>query len=182
MNENKTQKRTDFTELQIIRKHAREGVEQGAVTQGYKGDREAVIRLLNEALATELVCMLRYRRHYFMARGIHSEFVAKEFLAHSVQEQGHADKIAQRIVQLGGNPDFNPEGLIERSHAKYIEGETLIDMVKENLVEERVAIDSYSEMIRYIGSKDPTTRRMLEEILEMEEEHANDLAAFLPGL
>jgi bacterioferritin len=138
-----------------------------------------VIKVLNEALATEIVCVLRYRRHYFMASGIHAESVAAEFLQHSNEEQGHADQIAQRIVQLGGEPNFNPEGLLTRSHAEYEEGDTLINMIKEDLVAERIAIDSYREIIQYLGNDDPTTRRMMEGILAMEEEHADDLVSLL---
>ena len=138
-----------------------------------------MIKVLNEALATEIVCVLRYRRHYFMASGIHAESVAAEFLQHSNEEQGHADQIAQRIVQLGGEPNFNPEGLLTRSHAEYEEGDTLINMIKEDLVAERIAIDSYREIIQYLGNDDPTTRRMMEGILAMEEEHADDLVSLL---
>ena len=154
-------------------------MENGAVTQGYSADRETVVKLLNEALATELVCVLRYKRHYFMASGIHAEGVAAEFLEHANDEQGHADQIAQRIVQLKGEPNFNPEGLLMRSHAEYVEGDSLIDMIKEDLVAERIAIDSYREMITYFGNDDPTSRRMLEGILAVEEEHADDLVSLL---
>ena len=141
-----------------------------------------MIKLLNEALATEIVCVLRYKRHYFMAQGIHAEPIAAEFLQHANEEQGHADQIAERIIQLGGAPNFNPDGLLMRSHSEYVEGHTLIDMIKEDLVAERVAIDSYTEMIRYIGENDITTRRMLESILAVEEEHAEDLASFLADM
>jgi len=168
-----------FTDVQELRRRARTHIESGAVTQGYQGDRETILRLLNDALATEIVCVLRYRSHYYLARGIHYEAVAKEFWDHSNEEQGHADELAERIVQLGGKPNFHPEGLLSRSHAEYIEGSTLEEMIKENLIAERIAIDSYGEMIRYIGDKDPTTRRMLEGILETEEQHADDLAEFL---
>jgi bacterioferritin len=154
-------------------------MENGAVTQGYSADRETVVKLLNEALATEIVCVLRYKRHYFMASGIHAEGVAAEFLEHANDEQGHADQIAQRIVQLKGEPNFNPEGLLMRSHAEYVEGDSLIDMIKEDLVAERIAIDSYREMITYFGNDDPTSRRMLEGILAVEEEHADDLVSLL---
>src|SRR5882672_3362782 len=171
-----------LTDVKTLRERARKHIEQGAVTEGYSADRETVIKVLNEALATEIVCVLRYRRHYFMASGIHAEGVAAEFLQHSNDEQGHADQIAQRIVQLGGAPNFSPEGLLTRSHAEYVEGETLIDMIKEDLVAERIAIDSYREMIAYVGNDDPTTRRMMEGILAMEEEHANDLVSLLEGL
>ncbi len=152
------------------------------MTEGYSADRETVNKLLNEALATEIVCVLRYKRHYFMASGIHAEGVAAEFLQHANEEQAHADQIAQRIVQLGGAPNFNPEGLLTRSHAEYIEGETLTDMIKEDLVAERIAIDSYRDMINYLGNDDPTTRRMMEGILAMEEEHADDLVNLLEDL
>ena len=168
-----------LTDIKTLRERARQHIENGAVTQGYSADRETVIKLLNEALATEIVCTLRYRRHYFMASGINAESVASEFLQHSNEEQGHADQIAQRIVQLQGEPNFNPDGLLTRSHAEYVEGTTLIDMIKEDLVAERIAIDSYREMITYFGNDDPTSRRMLEGILAVEEEHADDLVSML---
>jgi bacterioferritin len=168
-----------LTDIQTLRKRAREHMEQGAITPGYGADRDTVVKLLNEALATELVCVLRYKRHFFMASGINAQSVAAEFLEHANEEQAHADEIAQRIVQLGGEPDFSPEGLATRSHAEYVEGEHLIDMIRENLVAERIAIDSYREMITYLGSKDSTTRRMLEGILAMEEQHADDLVGLL---
>ena len=171
-----------LTDVQEIRRRAREHIEQGAVTGGYRGDRETVVRLLNEALATEIVCVLRYRRHYFMAQGVHADPIAAEFLQHANEEQGHADQLAARIVQLGGEPNFSPEGLLTRSHSEYVEGNTLVEMLREDLVAERVAIDSYSEMIRYVGDDDITTRRMLEQILAVEEEHADDLASFLADL
>ena len=168
-----------LTDIKTLRERARQHIENGAVTQGYSADRETVIKLLNEALATEIVCVLRYRRHYFMAAGINAESVAAEFLQHSNEEQGHADQISQRIVQLQGEPNFNPEGLLTRSHAEYVEGTSLTDMIKEDLVAERIAIDSYREMINYLGSDDPTTRRMMEDILAVEEEHADDLVNML---
>ncbi len=171
-----------LTDVQELRRRARQHIEQGPVTEGYRADRETVNKLLNEALATELVCVLRYRRHYFMASGIHAQAVADEFLQHANEEQGHADQIAARIVQLGGAPNFSPEGLAMRSHAEYVEGETLLDMIKEDLVAERVAIDSYGDMIRYLGDDDPTTRRMLEGILAVEEEHADDLRTLIESL
>ena len=171
-----------LSDIQELRRRARTHIEQGAVTPGYGADRETVLRLLNEALATEIVCVLRYKRHYFMARGIHAQAVAAEFLEHANEEQAHGDQIAERITQIGGAPNFNPEGLLTRSHAEYVEGETLLDMIKEDLVAERIAIDSYSEMVRYIGEGDPTTRRMLEGILANEEEHADDLANLLTAL
>lgn len=175
-------KKDFLTDIKTIRERARKHIEQGAITEGYRADRDTVIKLLNEALATEIVCVLRYKRHYFMAQGIHADPVAQEFLQHANEEQVHADQIAQRITQLGGDPNFSPEGLTTRSHAEYVEGDSLIDMVKEDLVAERIAIDSYSEMIAFIGDKDSTTRRMLEGILAMEEEHANDLASILATL
>ena len=168
-----------LTDIKTLRDRARKHIENGAVTEGYSADRETVIKLLNEALATEIVCVLRYRRHYFMATGINAESVAAEFLQHSNEEQGHADEIAQRIVQLKGEPNFNPDGLLTRSHAEYQEGTSLVDMIKEDLVAERIAIDSYREMITYFGNDDPTSRRMLEGILAMEEEHADDLVNLL---
>jgi bacterioferritin len=175
-------KKPFLTDIKTLRKRARQHIEQGAVTEGYSADRKTVVKLMNEALATEIVCVLRYKRHYFMASGIHAEGVAAEFLQHANEEQGHADLIAQRIVQLGGAPNFSPEGLLTRSHAEYVEGETLTDMIKENLVAERIAIDSYRDMINYLGNDDPTTRRMLEGILAMEEEHADDLVSLLSEL
>jgi bacterioferritin len=168
-----------LTDIKTLRERARKHIEQGAVTEGYSADRETVVKILNEALATEIVCVLRYKRHYFMATGIHAEGVAAEFLEHANDEQGHADEIAARIVQLGGAPNFSPEGLLTRSHAEYVEGETLQDMIKEDLVAERIAIDSYREMITYLGNDDPTSRRMLEGILAVEEEHADDLVNLL---
>ena len=154
-------------------------MDQGAVTPGYKADREKVVQVLNEALATEIVCVLRYKRHFFMASGINAQSVAPEFLQHANEEQVHADQIAQRIVQLGGEPNLSPEGMLTRSHSEYVEGDSLVDMIKEDLVAERVAIDSYREIIAYLANNDPTTRRMLEGILAMEEEHAEDLVSLL---
>ena len=171
-----------LTDIKTLRERARQHIEQGAITEGYKVDLGTAIKILNEALATEIVCVLRYKRHYYMASGIHSEAVAAEFLQHANEEQGHADEIAARIVQLGGAPDLNPDGLTSRSHAEYVEGETLIDMIKEDLVAERSAIDSYREMIKYFGTDDSTSRRMLEGILAMEEEHADDLVSMLSEL
>ena len=167
---------SDVTEL---RQRARKQIEEGAVTPGYKADRENVIRLLNIALATEIVCVLRYKRHYFMATGIHAQPVADEFLQHATEEQVHADQLSVRIRQLGGAPNLNPEGLLSRSHTEYTEGENLTEMIRENLIAERIAIESYSEVIRYIGNDDPTTRRVLEVILAQEEEHADDMADLL---
>lgn len=168
-----------LTDIKTLRARARQHIEQGAVTPGYTADRQSILRLLNEALATEIVCVLRYKRHYYMAQGIHAEAVAAEFLQHAGEEQGHADSLANRIVQLGGQPNFNPDGLTSRSHAEYIEGESLRDMLKEDLIAERIAIDSYREMINYIGKDDSTTRRLLEDILAVEEEHADDLQSLL---
>lgn len=171
-----------LTDIKTLRERARQHIEDGAVTEGYSADRETAVKILNEALATEIVCVLRYRRHYFMASGIHAEGVAAEFLQHSNEEQVHADEIAARIVQLNGAPDFNPAGLLTKSHAEYVEGDTLLDMIKEDLVAERIAIDSYREMIQYFGNDDPTSRRMLEGILAMEEEHADDLVSLLENI
>lgn len=179
---NESNAQPSLSDIQTLRKRARQHIEGGAVTSGYAADRETVIKLLNEALATEIVCMLRYKRHYFMATGIHAEPVAAEFLEHANEELLHADRIAGRIVQLRGEPNFSPDGLSTRSHAEYVEGDSLKQMIKEDLVAERVAIESYREMIAYIAEKDTTTRRMLEEILASEEEHADDLASLLAGL
>lgn len=166
-------------DISFLRKKAREHIERGPITDTYGADRERVIAVLNEVLATELVCVLRYKRHYYMASGLSSQPVAQEFLQHANEEQLHADTVAARIVQLQGEPDFNPESLVKRSHSEYIEGVSLIDMIKEDLVAERVAIMSYQEIIRWLGDKDPTSRRMLENILAVEEEHADDLLNLL---
>jgi len=171
-----------LTDIKTLRQRARQHIEKGAVTPGYQADRATVVRILNEALATEIVCVLRYRRHYFMASGINAQSVAREFLEPSNEEQTHADQIAQRIVQLGGEPNMSPEGLLTRSHAEYVEGSSLIEMIKEDLIAERIAIDSYREMIAYLGHDDPTTVRMLEGILAMEETHAEDLVSLLEEL
>ena len=172
-------KKPFLSDIQEIRRRARQHIEHGAVTDNYQADRETVLRLLNEALATEIVCTLRYKRHYYMATGIHAESVAAEFLEHANQEQAHADKFAQRIVQLNGEPNLNPDGLLTRSHSEYIEGQDLGEMIREDLVAERIAIESYAEIIRYLGEKDPTSRRLLEEILAEEEEHAEELQMLL---
>lgn len=164
-----------FVDVKTLRENARRHVEQGAVTRSYGADRELVLKLLNEALSTELVCVLRYKRHQFVASGIHSEPVAKEFAQHAAEEQQHADQIAERIIQLGGEPDFNPDRLTSRSHAEYSESTDLSTMIEDNLVAERIAIDSYRQMIQYLGDRDSTTRRMLEGILAVEEEHAKDM-------
>ena len=172
-------KQSFLTDVKTLRARARKHIQEGAVTPGYRADVKTVIKILNEALATEIICVLRYRRHYFMATGIHAQSVAAEFLEHANEEQAHADQIAERIVQLGGAPDFSPTSLTARSHAEYVEGGTLVEMIKEDLVAERIAIDSYAEMIRYVANDDPTTRRMLEGILAMEEKHADDLVTLL---
>lgn len=171
-----------LSDIKTLRKRARKNIEEGAVTTGYGADRKTVIRLLNEALATELVCVLRYKRHYFMAKGINSDSVKAEFLAHATEEMGHADRLAKRITELGGEPNFSPDGLSERSHAEYVEGDTLNSMIMENLIAERIAIESYREMVLYLGEHDPTTQQMLKDILAMEEEHADDLASLLVGI
>lgn len=171
-----------MTDVNILLIQARQNIEQGAVTARHSVDRDQVLKLLNNALATELVCVLRYRRHHCMARGIDAKSIADEFLIHSNEEQGHADQLAARIVQLGGEPDFAPDGLSARSHAEYIAGKTLIDMIKENLVAERIGIDSYRELIQYLGLNDPTTSQMLKGILALEEAHADELADLLNGL
>ena len=171
-----------LTDTKTLRKRARQHVEEGAVTTGYAADRDSVIQLLNEALATELVCVLRYKRHYFMAKGIHSESVKPEFLAHAKEEMAHADIIAKRITELGGEPDFSPDGLSDRSHAEYMPGDTLVSMIKEDLIAERIAIESYREFVAYLANNDPTTQRMIKEILAVEEEHADDMASLLEGM
>jgi bacterioferritin len=172
-------KKNFLIDVKTLRKRARQHIEEGAVTSSYSADRETVLKLLNDSMATEIVCLLRYRRHHFMAKGIQSKGIANEFLVHSNQEQGHADQLAERIVQLGGEPDFSPDGLSARSHAEYVEGTTLLDMIKEDLIAERIAIESYRDIIQYLDDKDPTTRRMLESILAVEEEHAEELADLL---
>ena len=178
--EAKSAQKSPFTmDIEEIRKRARRHIEEGAVTENYKADRHTVIRVLNEALATEIVCVLRYKRHYYMATGIHAQAVAQEFLEHANEEQVHADRIAERITQLGGEPNFSPEGLLTRSHSQYVEGKSLLDMVREDLVAERIAIESYSEIIRYLGDDDSTSRRLMEEILASEEEHAEDLRTLI---
>ena len=168
-----------LSDIREIRRRARQHIERGAVTDGYKADRKTVLRVLNEALATELVCVLRYKRHHYMAKGIHSQAVADEFLEHAAEEQGHADRIAERIVQLDGEPNFSPEGMLTRSHSEYVEGGSLVDMIREDLIAERIAIESYSEIIRYLGENDPTSRRLMEDILANEEEHAEDMSTLL---
>lgn len=170
-----------FTPRDKLRANARRKIEDGAVTDTYAGDRKTLIKLLNDALATEYVCVLRYYRHYFMASGMLADAVKVEFLEHAQQEQAHAHRIAERIVQLGGEPDLDPDTLTSRAHAEYKEGDDLRDMVKENLIAERIAIDSYRELILWVGDKDSTTRRMLEDILAQEEEHADEFADLLEG-
>ncbi|CAB3680711.1 ferritin-like domain-containing protein [Paraburkholderia rhynchosiae] len=177
-----SQSRDPFVmDVQKIRDDARKHMSDGPVTQSYGADRETVVKLLNDALATEIVCTLRYKRHHFMAKGINSEAVAAEFAEHATEEQEHADRIAERIVQLGGEPDFAPDGLKTRAHSEYKEGQDLTDMIRENLIAERIAIDTYREIVRYLGEKDVTTRRLFEEILAVEEEHADDMADLLQG-
>jgi len=171
-----------LTDVKTLRKRARQHIEDGAVTAGYGGNTETAIKVLNEALATEIVCVLRYKRHYFMAKGIHAGPVAEEFLEHAGEEQQHADLISERIVQLGGAPNLSPDGLLSRSHSEYVEGSDLVDMIKEDLVAERIAIDSYREIAAFFAPFDATTRRMIEEIQAKEEEHAEDLADLLMGL
>lgn len=173
--------KTFITDIANIRKRARKHIEQGAITDGYKADRETVIKLLNEALATEIVCVLRYKRHYYMAAGINAQSIAAEFLEHANEELTHIDQIAQRIVQLDGEPNFSPDELADRAHSDYVEGDSLVDMMKEDLVAERIAIDSYREMINFFGNDDPTTRRVMENILAVEESHADDLSTLLQG-
>ena len=174
--------RAALSDVVTLRKRARQHIQSGAVTEGYRADRDTVLRLLNEALATEIVCVLRYKRHYYMASGLNAQSVAGEFLQHAGEEQTHADQIAARIVQLQGEPNLSPDGLLTRSHSEYVEGTSLLDMIREDLVAERIAIDSYREMIAYLGHDDPTSRRLLESILAVEEEHADDLVTLLEGM
>ena len=176
------QKPAFLTDIKTIRERARQHLDQGAVTGGYRADRVKVIELLNTALANEIVCTLRYRYHYYMASGIHAKSVAAEFLEHANEEQAHADLLAQRITQLGGKPNFDPEGLATRSHAEYVEGDSLVQMIEEDLVAERIAIDTYREIAQFVGHDDPTTRRVIEQILASEEEHAEDLSTMLEDL
>ncbi len=172
-----------LTDVKTLRKRARQHIEEGAVTSSYAGDTTTAIKVLNDALATEIVCVLRYKRHYFMAKGIHAAPVAAEFLEHANDEQAHADRIAERIVQLGGAPNLSPEGLLTRSHTEYVEANgSLIEMIKENLIAERIAVDSYREIAAYFAAFDTTTRKMIEEIQAEEEAHADDLADLLQDL
>ena len=176
-------KKPFLTDVKTLRKRARQHIEEGAVTSSYGGDTATAIKVLNDALATEIVCVLRYKRHYFMAKGIHAGSVAAEFLEHANDEQAHADRISERIVQLGGAPNLSPEGLLSRSHTEYLEAnDDLVEMIKENLVAERIAVDSYREIATYFAAFDTTTRKMIEEIQAEEEEHADDLADLLKGL
>jgi bacterioferritin len=170
----------DFvSDLKEIKKRARAHMEQGAVTENYRADLEQVHKVLNEVLATEIVCTLRYRRHYYTAAGINSEGAKAEFLQHANEEQQHVEWIATRITQLNGEPNFNPDGLATRAHSEYAEGDDLVSMLKEDLYAERIAIESYSEIVRWLGNDDPTTRKLLEDILKVEEEHAEDLKTLL---
>ncbi|MDQ2915901.1 MAG: bacterioferritin [Pseudomonadota bacterium] len=182
-NNNNPEKPTPFlTDVATLRERARQHLQSGAVTQNYGADPKVVIEVLNAALATEIVCVLRYKRHYFMAQGIASESVKLEFAEHATEEQEHADRIAERIVQLGGEPDLNPDTLTKRSHSEYKEGHTLVEMLREDLVAERVAIESYREIVEWLHGKDSTTKRMIEEILAVEEEHADDIHSLLSGM
>ena len=178
-NEKILKKAIGLTDVKTLRTRARQGLEDGAMTAGYKAKVETVLALLNDALATETVCVLRYRRHYFMATGISSLSIKGEFLQHAIEEQAHADQLAERIVQLGGEPNLSPEGMLNRSHSEYVEAESLVEMITEDLIAERIAIDSYREMVDYVGTDDSTTRQLLERILAQEEEHAEDLAGLL---
>jgi bacterioferritin len=171
-----------LTDVKTLRQRARANLDEGAVTPGYGADRDTVVKILNDALATEIVCVLRYKRHYFMAQGLSSESVKVEFQEHANEEQEHADRIAERIVQLGGEPDLNPASLVARSHSEYVEGTSLVDMIREDLVAERIAIESYREIVQYLDGKDPTSHRMMRDILAVEEEHAEDLNSLLQGL
>ncbi len=169
-------------DIEKIRDQARAHMEKGAVTVGYKADRKQVIAVLNDVLATEILCNLRYRRHYYMAKGMNAESIKAEFLEHAQQELEHADWVAERITQLGGEPNFNPEGLATRSHAQYVEGTSLREMVQENLVAERIAVATYSEIARWLNSDDPTTEKLIKDILKVEEEHADDMLNFLESM
>ena len=168
-----------LTDVKKLRDNARKNMEKGSVTEGYKADVQQVLKVLNDVLATEMVCVLRYKRHYYMAQGISSDSVKAEFLQHANEEQQHTDWVAERITQLGGEPDFRPDSLAERAHSEYVEGKNLVDMIKEDLIAERIAIESYSEIIRWLGDKDPTTKILIEQINKVEEEHANDMLDLL---
>ena len=183
MPDNKAGGETPFlTDVKTLRERARQHIQAGAVTANYGADPKVVCKVLNDALATEIVCVLRYKRHYFMAQGLASDSVKAEFAEHATQEQEHADRIAERIVQLGGEPDLNPATLTSRSHAEYVEGKSLVDMLREDLVAERIAIESYREIAVWLHGKDSTTKRMIEEILAVEEEHADDINSLLAGM
>jgi bacterioferritin len=171
-----------LSSVQELRERARRSIDDGAVTQSYAADRQKVIALLNQALATELVCVLRYRHHYFISAGLPAEAIKKEFLEHAMEEQEHADQLAERIIQLGGDPDFNPRGLAERSHAEYGNGKSLVEYLHDDLIAERVAIEFYTEAIQYIGGSDPTTRRVLESILSVEEQHAEEISSMMTSV
>ena len=171
-----------LSDVKELRRRAKASMEKGAVTTSYGLDPKTAIDILQSALATEIVCVLRYKRHYFTASGINAEPIAQEFLEHSVEEQDHADRVARRIVQLQGEPNFNPEGLAQRSHSEYVPGTNLVEMIKEDLVAERVAVETYTEIIRWLGDGDPTSRRLMEDLLEKEEEHADDLSTLLATL
>ena len=176
-----TKSKTGLSSVKELRAHARKNLDDGAVTASYPDDKAAIVKLLNEALATELVCVLRYKRHYYTTKGIRAKVAAAEFLEHALEEQQHADWLAERIVQLGADPDLNPQTLATRSHAEYHDGTRLKDMLEANLVAERIAIESYKEAITYVGDRDPTTRRLFEQILASEEHHAEDLVDLLTG-
>lgn len=176
------QQRPSLSDIPALRERARRHIEQGAVVAEYRADRAMVIKLLDEALATEIVCSLRYKRHYYTAHGLASLSVAEEFLEHARQEEQHAERFAARISELGGSPNFSPHGLAERSHAEYVEGTSLMDMIREDLIAERIAIESYGEIIKYLGDDDPTTRRLFEDVLAVEEEHADDLVSLTSRL
>lgn len=177
-----SESRPFLADIEEIKRRARERIMQGAITPSYEGDARTAIEILNQALATEIVCALRYRNHHHMARGLEARSVADEFLEHAREEEDHADRIARRITQLGGNPDYNPEGLLTRAHSVYQESESLVEMIKEDLIAERIAIDTYREIIRYFDVHDPTSRRLIEHILANEEEHAEDLVTLLQDL
>ena len=168
-----------LTDIKKLRDNARKNMDKGAITDGYKADVQQVLKVLNDVLATELVCVLRYKRHFYMAQGIASDSVKAEFLQHATEEQQHADWVAERITQLGGEPDFSPTTLASRSHSEYVEGKTLVDMIKEDLIAERIAIQTYQEIIRWLGDGDPTTKILIEQINKVEEEHANDMLDLL---
>lgn len=174
-----TESQPFLRDIQEIRRRAREHILQGAVTPDYQGDLHLSVKLLNEALATEIVCVLRYKSHYYLADGIHASAVATEFAEHAAEEQAHAEQISERIKQLGGTPNWSPEGILARSHAEFRNGSSLMELIKEDLIAERIAIESYRDMVRFFGTNDPTSRRLMEEILAKEEEHADELSDLL---